>query len=354
MRASVTLAVPGLLLSGFLAALLGLLLPFLSHDLGEQNTRAAWLFGCVGLGILLPYLLRQKVANVAPRVLFRAGSLAASLALLVITEVEPIRFPWNLGAWTMLGTSVGLLQGAVSRSGPPKRFEHGTLFCAGSLAATVCIAALTRWGLVPQFLPALAVVPVGFSLFRFQTSSPVAETVLSPLPRFTALISAALHVFQSGSEWTVAGWLPLFLMRRVGFSPESSLWVLALFWMSLLAGQALNSPVTVRLPQWRFLLLSSSAALVGCGFLALTGNVMGSLLAILLLGFGLGAIRRSDSLPTMPPFVAGGGMLFPLIAGFVAQLYGLNAILLVPAFGVIVVTTLLLVLWLESKVTGRP
>ena len=353
-KISVTSGVPGLLLSGFLAALLGSFLPVLGHDLGEQNTRAAWLFGSIGAGVLLAVVLRPRLAGLSASWAFRMAAATGGATLLIITAVEPIRFPVQLGAWALLGCAIGLLQKSAASSGAPNRFERGSLLLCGSLAATVCVAALTRWGLVPQFLPALAVVPVGASLFRFESSSPAAEAELSTQPRFTARLFAALHLFQSGSEWTVAGWLPLFLMHRVGFSPETALWVLVTFWMSLLAGQAWNARVAPGLPQRRSLLLSLFTVLVGCAFLALTENVMGALTAILLLGFGLGASRTNDSPAAVSALHVGGGMLFPLLAGFVAQSYGLNAILLIPAFGVIVVTALLLVLWLESKVTGRP
>ena len=38
-----------------------------------------------------------------------------------------------------------------------------------------------------------------------------------------AVLFALLLFFQFGNEWSIAGWLPLFLIRRVGLSPSGSL-----------------------------------------------------------------------------------------------------------------------------------
>ena len=34
---------------------------------------------------------------------------------------------------------------------------------------------------------------------------------------------------QSGNEWAIAGWLPLFLIHRLGVNPESAILALALY-----------------------------------------------------------------------------------------------------------------------------
>ena len=44
-----------------------------------------------------------------------------------------------------------------------------------------------------------------------------------------AVLFALLLFVQFGNEWAIAGWLPLFLIQRLGISPESSLMLLAAY-----------------------------------------------------------------------------------------------------------------------------
>ena len=52
-----------------------------------------------------------------------------------------------------------------------------------------------------------------------------------------AVLFSLLLFFQFGNEWSIAGWLPLFLIRRLGISPADSLLLLALYWAALLVGR---------------------------------------------------------------------------------------------------------------------
>src|SRR5208337_2157374 len=63
-----------------------------------------------------------------------------------------------------------------------------------------------------------------------------------------------LLFFQFGNEWSIAGWLPLFLIRRLGISPETSLLMLALFWAALLVGRIVAQPVRNRVSQGALLM----------------------------------------------------------------------------------------------------
>ena len=57
-----------------------------------------------------------------------------------------------------------------------------------------------------------------------------------------AILFSLLLFFQFGNEWSIAGWLPLFLIRRLGISPADSLLMLALYWTALLVGRKPNIP----------------------------------------------------------------------------------------------------------------
>ena len=52
-----------------------------------------------------------------------------------------------------------------------------------------------------------------------------------------AVMFALLLFFQFGNEWSIAGWLPLFLLRRIAISPAAALLILALYWSFLMGGR---------------------------------------------------------------------------------------------------------------------
>src|SRR6202043_3765263 len=52
-----------------------------------------------------------------------------------------------------------------------------------------------------------------------------------------AVLFSLVLFFQFGNEWSIAGWLPLFLTQRLGMSPANSVLILALYWMALLVGR---------------------------------------------------------------------------------------------------------------------
>jgi hypothetical protein len=78
------------------------------------------------------------------------------------------------------------------------------------------------------------------------------------------VLLALLVLFQSGNEWSIAGWLTIFLIRRIGISPALSLLLLALYWLALLLGRALTQFYLPRVSHTRLLATSIAAALIGC------------------------------------------------------------------------------------------
>ncbi len=78
-----------------------------------------------------------------------------------------------------------------------------------------------------------------------------------------AILFALLLFFQFGNEWSLAGWLPLFLCRRVGMSPPQALFTLALYWFFLMAGRLAAVAILRRVRHGRLLLGSALAALFG-------------------------------------------------------------------------------------------
>ena len=48
-----------------------------------------------------------------------------------------------------------------------------------------------------------------------------------------------------------------------------------------------------------------------------------------------------------------GGLIAPATLGYAADQFGVGIVILIPLVGTFMVMTLLLLIWLESKVTGR-
>ena len=86
----------------------------------------------------------------------------------------------------------------------------------------------------------------------------------------TALLFSLVLFFQFGNEWSVAGWLAIFLIRRLGVSPATALLLLALYWTALLTGRILAQLALGRFRHNRLLASSAIAALFGCLMLTYT------------------------------------------------------------------------------------
>jgi fucose permease len=181
-----------------------------------------------------------------------------------------------------------------------------------------------------------------------------------------AVILALLLFFQFGNEWSVAGWLPLLLTKRVGVSPASSLVMLALYWLALLIGRVAVLAILGRVGHGKLLGGSVLAALFGCAILAATDNRFGAVTGILLVGAGfasvypLAAERIRGRFPSYHPgffngifsFAVSGGLLAPWSLGFFVELWGVGAVIAVPLLGTMMVAFLLMVLWAEAKMAA--
>ena len=193
--------------------------------------------------------------------------------------------------------------------------------------------------------------------------------VLRDFRSLGAVLFALLLFFQFGNEWSIAGWLPLFLVRRLGISPPASLGLLALFWTALLVGRVAAVAI---LPKVRHSLLlggSVLAALFGCVLLyrGSADNRSGVVAAMLLLGAGFASIyplvaeKIGGRFPYYHPvffsgifsFALFGGLIAPATLGYAAAIWGIGIVVAVPLIGTCMVSALLLLIWLESKVMGR-
>jgi FHS family glucose/mannose:H+ symporter-like MFS transporter len=382
-------ALAGFLLSGFLLALLGAILPAWGYHRDQPDfTEVGNCFLSVAVGVVV-------AAATARRILVRRGlafllvfSCALScVALVYLALVSPPASPWwRVAGLLVLGIGAGLLNKALFHAISPSyqadaastATKGGIWYGLGCLTATLLVAVtllVAGTSYVPGLLALMAVVPAIFAVIYARSSYAVRSASVQPTLRQAlkdfrspgAMLFAALLFFQFGNEWSLAGWLPIFLIRRVGLSPEAALIILALYWLFLMTGRVGSVAILPRVRHGRLLLGSLLAALFGCLILFFTNNAFGAATGTFFLGAGYASIyplvaeaigRRFPYYH--PGFFNGifslalvGGLLAPATLGYAAEGMGVGVVIGIPLAGTCMVMVLVLLIWLESKVTGR-
>jgi fucose permease len=376
----------GFLLSGFLLALLGAILPAWEY----QRDTASFIdvgnyFLSLALGIV-------AAAVVARRIIARSGArfnlvfacLLACGALLYLALVTPPASEWwRVAGLLVLGLGAGSLNMGLFHVISPSYqgdaagtvVRGGIWYGLGCLAATLLVAGTFYVYSVPMILVFMAAVPAIFAGIyarsHFPTTAGTAQvTIEQALADFRspgAILFALLLFFQFGNEWSIAGWLPLFLIRRVGLSPTTALSLLAFYWLFLLTGRLGAIALLPRVRHGRLLFLSGLSALFGCLLLFVTDNAFGGFMGAFFLAGGYASIYPlvaeaiGHRFPYFHPgFFNGifslallGGLLAPASLGYAAHFLGVRVVIGIPLLGTVTVIALLLSIWLESKVPGR-
>jgi len=175
-----------------------------------------------------------------------------------------------------------------------------------------------------------------------------------------------LLFFQFGNEWTIAGWLPMFLSQRLGISPATSILLLALYWLSLLIGRVVAQWILPRVRHGRVLMGSVLAAILGCVMLLATDNRFGAIVGILMVGGAFAPIypllveKIGSRFPYYHPgfyngifsFAIAGGLLAPLSVGYFASEWGVRMAMGLPLAGTFVVFVLLMMISLEARLSA--
>ena len=251
----------------------------------------------------------------------------------------------------------------------------GIWYGLGCLAATLLVAGTFYAYTVPAILGLMAVPPAIFACIYASssyTALPEGEhrTLRQAFEDFRspgAVLFALLLFFQFGNEWSIAGWLPLFLIRRVGLSPSASLMLLALYWLFLMTGRLGAVVILPRLRHSLLLFGSGIAAMFGCLLLFLAHDWFGAASGVLFIGAGYASVYPlvaeaiGRRFPYYHPgffngifsFALVGGLLAPATLGYAASALDVRVVIGIPLVGTITVIALLLLIWLESKITGR-
>jgi fucose permease len=181
-----------------------------------------------------------------------------------------------------------------------------------------------------------------------------------------AVLFALLLFFQFANEWLIAGWLPVFLIDRMGMSPASAINLLGIYWTALTIGRIGATKLLPLVRHGRMLALSAFFALFGCSLIAF-GSSTGVVLGILLTGAGFSAIyplaaeRIAGRFSYYHPgyfngiftFALMGGILAPFVAGHIAMGSGLGSIPVAAMAGSCAVLALVLLIWLGHRVSGH-
>jgi fucose permease len=304
------------------------------------------------------------------------------LAFLALVS-PPASLWWRVLGLFVLGVAAGLLNMSLFHAISPGYHADaagsvnrgGIWYGLGCVAATALVAGTFYAYTVRTILIFMAVVPATFagiySRFSYaaspQGSQPTLRQAVEDFRSPGAVLFALLLFMQFGNEWSLAGWLPLMLIRRVGMSPAGALLVLALYWMCLMTGRLGAVSILPRVSHARLLLASVLAALFGCLILYVTNNAFGAATGAFFVGAGFASIyplvaeaigRRFPYYH--PGFFNGifsvamvGGLLAPATLGYAAEAWGVGVVVAIPLIGTCAVMVLLLLIWLESKVTGR-
>jgi hypothetical protein len=383
-------ALAGFLLSGFLLALLGAILPAWGYHRDPADFVAVGnYFLSLALGIVSAAVLARRAmarmmagrSSVFPLV-FACSLSCLSLVYLAFVS-PPASAWWRAGGLFVLGLGAGLLNMALFQaiSGNYQFDAAGTVtrggiwYGLGCLTATLLVAGTFYAYTVPVILAVMAAVPAVFAIvyarcsytLRPPPSYPGLRQALKDFRSPGAILFALVLFFQFGNEWSIAGWLPLFLVRRVGLSPTAALMILALYWLFLLAGRLGAVAILPHVRHGRLLLASVAGALFGCLILYSTQSGFGAASGVFFVGAGFVSIyplvaeaigRRFPYYH--PGFFSGifslavlGGLLAPATLGYAAQVWGVGVVIGIPLFGTCMVMLLLPLIWLESKVTGR-
>jgi fucose permease len=374
----------GFFLLGAVLSSLGAILPAWKHHLEIDYVMVGNYFLSLNIGLLAgarasgALMSRKGVGFV-----LSLGSGLAAVGIFFLALVSPPASAWLrvLGLF-FVGAGAGLANGGIFQALAPM-YEHdravtinlaGTLAGLGCLVTSLLVAGAFYVYTVASILFFLGSIPAFFLAWygrsRFPSvlagRTPSLREALSVLRDPGPILFALVLFFQFGNEWSIAGWLPLFLIQRMGWSPESALFMLAFYWLCLLVGRVAAQALLPRLHHGKLLMGSVLSAMFGCFVLSMTNNRFGALSGIFFAAAGFALIfplvieKMGVRFPSYHPalfngFVAlaiTGGLLANGSLGYWVDLWGIGVVMLLPLAGTILVFLLLLLITLETKLSG--
>lgn len=376
-------ALAGFFVSGVLLSFLGAILPAWRHHLSSDYTTVGLYFAGLIAGLLGSVAASGKLLErkgTAWTLALACGIAGCGFLFLAFVS-PPASFWWRVGGMAVIGFASGLLHTAMFQAISPV-YRHdpvatvnlaGLLFGLGCLTVALLISGAFYAYTAATLQAWIAAIPALFGWICVKTRfpkraappTPAASEILWEVRSPAAVLLALLLFFQLGNEWAIAGWLPLFLIQRLGISPVSSLLMLATYWLALLIGRAAAQWALPRIRHSRLLTGSVLASIFGCIILAATDNRFGAVTGILLLGGAFAPIyplvveKIGSRFPHFHPgfyngvfsLAMAGGLLAPCFLGYLASQWGVRIVMGVPLAGSMVVFALLVLIWIEARLT---
>ncbi len=377
--------VSGFLLLGVLVGLLGSLLIAWQYHIDTDPQLIGLHFLALNAGYVCAVVIAQKLLyRVSIRALALVACAVGCLSLLALSFLVPPVAP----VWRMLGLAfVGSAGGALATAllyllspyfaAAPAAMVNltGVLFGWGCLVATLIVSVTYFAGSVQIETALLAIIPLIYFFVFSANKLPAARqpvqaweeenrhrASLRDVRSIGAALFALLLFFQFGNEWAIAGWLPLFLIHRLGTNPVWAIFALAGYFLALMIGRLAVQPVLASVNHKKLLLASVVLAMLGYLLLSFTTSLAGAWVAVLVIGAGFGPIyplvaeSLDDRFSYHPGFYNGifsvaitGAMCAPWLLGYVDSALGIRYVMLLPAFGSVAVFALALLIMLESK-----
>jgi fucose permease len=372
----------GFFLSGLFCAFLGAILPAWGYHLTELYQRIGNYFFAFNFGLFAANRLSGWLLGKAGIRWCLAGACAAACAdILALAYASPESVGWRLAGLLLLGACAGLLNGAVFQAVAPI-FSHdpaatgnlgAIVFGAGTIVMALLVAGTYYAYSLTTIMTLIALIPglfaIGFSRVHHDVvpqPPPTLQQMFKDVRTPVAIQLGIALMLQSASEWSVGGWLALFLTQRLGVSPSSSLLFLALYYLALVVGRIGAQTVLPLFRHGRLLALSNLAAILGFIILTFTDNRFGVFSGILFVGVGFAPVypliaeRIGSRIPDYDPalyhgiftLALAGALLATGGQGYLAAWLGVRAILIVPVIGTLLVSLLLTAIWIQSKLSS--
>ena len=374
----------GFFVSGFVLSFPGAILPAWGYHIRPHYTSIGNYFLALNIGLLVAFRLALRLLPAKGIGFTAAVGCASAFAALVGLSLTapPVAEVWRIPGFFGLGFAASLVHTAIFHAlTPAYRLEPaatvnlaGLFFGFGSLLVTLMIAGTFDIYTVPSILFFVAIIPglaaISFAKREFPQAtrgrSRSVRDVVRELNVPSAVLLSLVLFFHFGNEWAIAGWLPLFLIQRLGLSPAIALVMLALYWFALIVGRLVAQTLLPRFHHGKMLLAAVSAALFGCVVLTFTDNRFGAVLGTLLVGVGFAPVyplvveRIGARFPHYHPgFVNGifsialtGGMVAPALVGYASEFFGIGVVMMFPMIGTFIVFLLVVAIWIETKLAA--
>jgi len=385
-RAADRLALLAFFLSGISLSFLGATLPAWRYHLEASFAEVGNYFLSLAVGFVLSnFAVHSRWGRRDSRFQLVLANTLAFAGFIILAAASWLELPIaRLPGLVLIGAGGGLSTTAIFQSIIPAYRRNaaiaanlaGVLFGSACLLTSLLMAGSYSVYPVAVMLIVLA-VPPGFSAVWFarskraltESNPPAGSSAIWRSLRNPGMVLFGLLVFfQFGNEWAIAGWLPLFLIRRLGMSPRTSLLMLAIFWTALLVGRLLSQWLIPRASRSVLMAGPILSALLGTMVLAFTNNGFGAVMGVLFAGAGFAPVfplAVSKIGRRFPEYQAGffdglfsfailGGLLAPWTASFLASAWGIEAVMILPMVGACAAFVLTLLMLLEAKLSGSP